>query len=273
MCSHLFSPAGDTTPSGHADPTTTHITLLSSRTKPAAYASSGLFVLHQVDRVRRGGNNESGPPSRGHLAMALTMTLIGATTMADEQAITVEEWRAIPGHEHYEVSSLGRVRSLDRVVDLFTYGKVRRRSHKGRIIRQVPSGTKGAYLYVGLSTKTDTKFGVHRLVALAFHGDPPSPAHHAAHNNGKSQDNRASNISWKTPAENNADKKLHGTDNHYGGMHGSEHHKAVLTEAVVHDIRSKLTGKRGELTRIAVEYGVHVSTIWRIRNGKGWTHI
>ena len=51
---------------------------------------------------------------------------------------------------------------------------------------------------------------VHRLVLLAFHGEPP-PGHEARHVNGVLTDNRAANLQWGTTAENHADMRRHGT--------------------------------------------------------------
>jgi hypothetical protein len=48
-------------------------------------------------------------------------------------------------------------------------------------------------------------------VALAFIGTPPSPKHEAAHADGNPLNNRPSNISWSTHAENEQDKRRHGT--------------------------------------------------------------
>jgi hypothetical protein len=52
---------------------------------------------------------------------------------------------------------------------------------------------------------------VHKLVALAYLGDPPTERHEVAHLNGIKIDNRASNLAWKTHVENEADKLTHGT--------------------------------------------------------------
>jgi hypothetical protein len=52
---------------------------------------------------------------------------------------------------------------------------------------------------------------VHVVVCTAFHGSRPSPVHQAAHRNGVPTDNRAANIRWATPKENQADRERHGT--------------------------------------------------------------
>lgn len=73
----------------------------------------------------------------------------------------IEEWRAVPGYEGlYEVSSYGRIRSLDRYVKSKSESY---RLQKGRVLS--PIITTNGYLLVGLQGKM---FRVHRLVAQAF---------------------------------------------------------------------------------------------------------
>lgn len=117
-----------------------------------------------------------------------------------------EEWRPVVGHEGlYEVSDLGQVRSLDRVV-LLRDGLTRR--VKGRVLKQ---RVGQLYPVVGLSRNgIDRKWLVHRLVCEAFHGVKPPEAEVVRHLNGIHTDNRASNLAWGTCAENSADMVRHG---------------------------------------------------------------
>lgn len=48
--------------------------------------------------------------------------------------MTTEKWRAIPEHEHYEVSNIGRVRSVDRTI-MKACGPCKLR---GKILSQFP---------------------------------------------------------------------------------------------------------------------------------------
>ena len=71
-----------------------------------------------------------------------------------------EIWKDIEGYEGYQVSNLGRVRSLDRY-------NSRGYWIKGCILK--PTMDKKGYLNVGLSKNNQGKtFKVHRLVALHF---------------------------------------------------------------------------------------------------------
>lgn len=80
----------------------------------------------------------------------------------------MEEWRDIKGYEKfYQVSNLGRVRSLDRVVVKIRYKKQLPSSLKGYILK--PNKDKDGYLYVVLVKDKQRKtLKIHRLVAQAF---------------------------------------------------------------------------------------------------------
>ena len=83
--------------------------------------------------------------------------------------MTEEIWKPIEGYEGlYEVSSYGRVRSLDRYVKC---DYERYRLHKGKILS--PGKDKDGYLFVVLSCNGKHKtITVHRLVAQAFIPNP-----------------------------------------------------------------------------------------------------
>lgn len=127
--------------------------------------------------------------------------------------MSTEEWRDIPGYEGaYQISSTGRTRSMDRVVH-FRDGRVRR--YPGVVLKaQIHSET--GYHNISLPVdpaehngKTQLPFGIHRLLCLAWHGDPFDGAH-AAHRNGTPGDNRPANVYWATPTENRLDAISHG---------------------------------------------------------------
>lgn len=107
-----------------------------------------------------------------------------------------------------------------------------------------------------------------RLVAETFHGAAPTSLHHAAHINGERLNNHADNIRWATAKENTADKIRHGTL-----PRGSRVGTARLTESAVAQIRGAYTGSRGEKARFARLFGVGQTTINRIVNGEGWSHV
>lgn len=114
------------------------------------------------------------------------------------------EWRPIPGYEgHYEASSDGRIK---RVFE----------SRMGPKAGHIRSGTlhQNGYLELGLQRDGITKqFGVHRLVAMAFHG-MPAAGEQARHMDGDSTNNRAANLRWGTTSDNTLDQVRHGTHHH-----------------------------------------------------------
>ncbi|MEW2737586.1 NUMOD4 domain-containing protein [Providencia rettgeri] len=111
----------------------------------------------------------------------------------------IEEWLPVPIQnfsESYEVSSLGRVRSLDRC----TTGSILKMKVKGRLLK--PRMRKDGYLTVNFSfNNRGSQFAIHRLIALAFIKNA-SDLPYVNHKNGIKTDNRAENLEWVTPLGN-----------------------------------------------------------------------
>lgn len=170
---------------------------------------------------------------------------------------TLEEWREVPGtNGWYEVSSEGRVRSWKN-------GRWGRRSNDPRILRPAAGLEGRQYLTVNIGRRTRR---VHELVALAFLGPRPSGME-ICHGDGDYFNNAASNLRYDTQSGNSADKFRHGTM-----PLGENHHNAVLTEAQVWIIRSRIAA--GETIRgVARAYGVSAATISDIKLGKTWSHL
>jgi DNA-directed RNA polymerase specialized sigma24 family protein len=112
-----------------------------------------------------------------------------------------EEWRAAPGLEEgsYEVSSLGRVRSLDRVITKVRAGKPVRCRAAGRVLKQQLD--RDGYYTVEIA---GNRRRVHRLVCEAFHGPPTTARPVTNHKNGQKVDNRFENLEWVSVSENTA---------------------------------------------------------------------
>lgn len=120
-----------------------------------------------------------------------------------------EKWLPITAFEGvYEVSSLGRVKSLARISYSAPKGvRIPRPVHETILKTNSRRGYKGVTLRAGQRSKCAT---VHRLVCEAFHGPCPEGMQ-AAHLNGDKTDNRAENLKWVTPKENMAHQEMHGT--------------------------------------------------------------
>ena len=118
-----------------------------------------------------------------------------------------EIWKDIEGFEGlYQVSNLGRVRSLDREI------RQNNRPYyiKGRILKNI----KGEYYYVNLHGEDGAvrKLKVHRLVADAFIPNPDNLPQ-INHKNENKMDNRVENLEWVTAQQN----CNYGTRNHRMG--------------------------------------------------------
>lgn len=103
-----------------------------------------------------------------------------------------EEWRDIPNYEGlYQVSNLGRVRSLDRIVRRNDGVDVR---HKSRILK--PRDNGNGYLYVDIHNGGITKrMYIHRLVAMAFLSNP-NGYDEINHKSDIKSDNSVGNLEW-----------------------------------------------------------------------------
>lgn len=110
-----------------------------------------------------------------------------------------EEWRPVVGYETiYEVSQMGRVRSLDRVI---VCSNGINRPIKGKLIKPT-KGRTGKYSSVGLNKNGKVKrFYVHRLVAQHFiRNSQNKPC--VNHVDGNKLNNAAKNLEWCTYLEN-----------------------------------------------------------------------
>ena len=117
---------------------------------------------------------------------------------------TPETWLPVPGFEgSYEVSDLGRVRSLDRVI-VTKAGQQRRLP--GRMLR--PTVSDPGYPFVQFG-KHDAPRRIHNIVTLAFLGPCPEGME-VRHLNGDKLDNTLSNLRYGTHSENVKDTSRHG---------------------------------------------------------------
>lgn len=106
-----------------------------------------------------------------------------------------EIWREVKGYEgYYEVSNLGNVRALERIV---CNGRI---SPAKNVTKRKDNY---GYYHVGLNKNAkETTRRIHRLVAQAFIPNPENKPF-LDHINTIRTDNRVENLRWVTPKENN----------------------------------------------------------------------
>jgi len=113
----------------------------------------------------------------------------------------MELWKDIKGYEGlYQVSTYGRVRSLDREIIIEEKNRTYTRTQKGRIIN---INKKSLYKRVQL-TKQDgrgKRFLIHRLVAEAFILNPDNKKQ-VNHKDLNPMNNHVDNLEWVTSSEN-----------------------------------------------------------------------
>lgn len=169
----------------------------------------------------------------------------------------MEKWLPVKGFEgFYEVSDLGRVRSLPRMsrVNSISKGK---RLMGGKI--RLGSPDRGGYMRLQLTALGKvTHAAVHTLVLEAFIG-PKQKGQVARHLDGNPSNNTLQNLCWGTHLENMQDRKQHGR---YSV--GEDHVSSKLTnEQARYIYDSELSG-----SELASMFNVGNSTISRIKKGK-----
>ena len=198
--------------------------------------------------------------------MVAATKLVDHSTYRAIMVIIAEEWRPVQGAEgRYEVSNLGRVKSLERVV----YCGLR----KGRpAYRTVPEKILktgldlDGYHQVLIANKEGEKFKnakVHQLVAAAFLGEKPAVSWVLEGPNGNNV-NSVANLNYGTPAQNVQDKWRDGTI-----ILGERHHKAKLTQKDVLAIRDHHANGM-TMKEIAKIYGVNSTAIHKIIARVNW---
>lgn len=181
--------------------------------------------------------------------------------MADDHVFESEEWRQVPGHPAYEASSLGRVRSIDRI-EVNSLG--RQRFLQGHILQRNPNRR-----YHTVSLKKGLKQTMaHVIVCETFHGPRPSKNHEVAHCNGDSHDNRVNNLRWATRKENAEDAIRHGTK-----ARGKTNGGAKLTDTEILAMRKMRADANATQQHIADEFGISPTQTRRIIRRDNWKHL
>ena len=147
-----------------------------------------------------------------------------------------EEWRSVIGYEGlYEVSSYGRVKSLDRT-RLNRWGEY---TMPGRVLKSA----KDAKGYPLVAMAKDGKLKsrrVHLLVLEAFIGPRPSGMF-ACHTDGDASNSWVGNLRWDTASANTYDKIRHGTHTQAAQTHCKRGHPLSGPDA---NVQIRPSGRR-----------------------------
>ena len=168
-----------------------------------------------------------------------------------------EEWRQIRGYEgFYEVSNMGRVRSVDRIF------------HPGRVLKSIIN--MYGYPTVGLSAGRLKFFKVHRLVAQAFIPNPGNKPQ-VNHKNGIKTDDMADNLEWNTKSENIrhafATNLIAPQSGEKCGASKLNERQARLVKHLK-NIKPKMT-----YVEIGALFGIGKWAVWAVQSGRNWKHI
>lgn len=166
----------------------------------------------------------------------------------------METWKAIKGFEkQYEVSNIGNVRSIDRVVKHYREGFIRKYKGTSKATRLTSDG----YLKCNLKNNGERfDFRVHRLVAEAFIPNIDNKPV-INHKNGIKTDNRVENLEWCTVSEN----VIHATRTRLI--------KTKLTDKEALEIFNSNLSQRA----LAEVYNINHTIVWRIKNKKAYKHL
>ena len=176
-----------------------------------------------------------------------------------------EIWKDIPDYEgSYQVSNMGRVRSVDRVV---TFNDGSMRKYKGKVLK--PAITHRGYERVvlcidnGLTNKT-----VHRLVLETFKPHVNMNDLEVNHMDGNKLNNHLTNLEWLTRRDN----MLHAHNTGLINNKGERNPNAKFSKVDILEILERLD--TGELHKdIGLDYGVSAKYIYHISTGHRWRSV
>ena len=175
-----------------------------------------------------------------------------------------EKWRRIPGWKHYRASNLGRIRSVDRVVEgRWASGyTVRGRVMKPRL------GPNGHFSVSVTEDGVKTRRSVARLVAAAWLDfDMTDSSQIIIHENDNVSDNRPGNLQFGTAADLTDIRERRGTD-----LRGEDVGRSRLSREQVREILEACAA--GASARgLARKYGMTKPTIDAIRDRTTWAHV
>jgi hypothetical protein len=164
-----------------------------------------------------------------------------------------ESWRPVLD-DHYEVSSLGKVRRL----------KPCSRSKPGYVL--IPHPDRKGYFRARCTVNGRSKlYRIHRLVMLAFVGPCPRGME-VNHKDGDKKNNALENLEYATPEKNQAHATVNGLR-----ASGERVGNAKLTADTVRGIKKDLCAM--PTSAVSRKHNLPHSTVDAIKHGKTWRHV
>jgi hypothetical protein len=165
-----------------------------------------------------------------------------------------EVWKDIEGFEGlYEISSLGRIRTIPHNVD---HGK-RTRVVSKRILKIGVKSNGYQHIKIYKDTKQYTYY-IHRLVAMAFLSNPNGWSD-VNHKNGIKSDNRVENLEWCSRSANqlHSSRVLKNKIGCYGKGHLSPHSIPIIQ----YTLNNEYIKEWASATEVQRELGIKESNI------------
>lgn len=203
------------------------------------------YYLNYMQRNYKSVSNESA---------FLPSGLSDSPLSAETSLFNIMKTKAIPGFPNYYISDEG---------DVFS-------DMTGKWIKLKHDINWSGYHRVSIRYNgTTIRKSVHRLVAEAFVPNPYNllEVDHIDFNRGN---NKSTNLMWLSRLDNQRHSILHGRRDH---LLGENHHKAVLTESDVRQIRNLYVPYKFTTTKLAKMFGVNHKTIVNIVLNRTWKHI
>jgi hypothetical protein len=179
-----------------------------------------------------------------------------------KEELEKETWKDIPDYEgYYQVSNLGRVKSLSRFLNVISNKK---RKTTERLLIPI-FGDNGRFHVSLCKERKIWQPPVGKLVLLAFIGRPFKGTECCHGPDFDPTNNRLENLRWGTHSENMLDKVKNGTD-----CRGEKCKLSKLTWEKVHEIRTLHFVEKFTRKQLAKMFSVDKCTIGKIVTYKTW---
>ena len=180
-----------------------------------------------------------------------------------------EIWRPVVGYEaYYEVSNMGRVRSVNRWMPPNPYSPGQ--YLRGRVLKQEATGPPGNRRYKRVTLNTDGgrhRRLVHHLVLEAFLGPRPH-GYEVNHLDGNPGNNEMENLAYVTHAQN----IQHADDTGLRDIRGEKNFRARFTSDEVLLMR-RLFKQGMSQHAIARQFGTRQTSVFNIVRRNTWAHL